>query len=140
MLKSGGWLLEERSNRSRRLAPSIKLKPRLQKGRGFGIDRNHSCFAFCIEQNRVPPQPNNERSEPGLDDCYVSIRHPDQFAPGEFGPEEADGSRILGAPRHLTGEPALALVRIIVGEQMRCAGVPASTQPIRNFSRTRGLD
>jgi hypothetical protein len=38
-------------------------------------------------------------------------------------------SRIPGARRHLTGERALALTRIIVGKQMRSTGVPASTKP-----------
>jgi hypothetical protein len=48
-------------------------------------------------------------------------------------PEEPHSSRIPGAARHLTGEPTLPLSRIIVGEQMRCARVPVSPQPIAQF-------
>jgi hypothetical protein len=43
--------------------------------------------------------------------------------------EEADGGGIAGAARQLIREPSLAFAWIIVGKQVGCPGVPASTQP-----------
>lgn len=48
----------------------------------------------------------------------------------ELGPEEAHGGGISGASRYLTGQPALALDGIIVGQQMCCAGTPPSAEPV----------
>jgi hypothetical protein len=46
---------------------------------------------------------------------------------------------VLGAAAHLAGEPPLALARIVVGQQMRGAGVPPDAEPVAELQSNSGV-